>query len=65
MEEAVTKLMEQNAQINSKLELPCGLIPKVEETATKIQSLMSENAALRQDVTAQDAKIELLISQCQ
>ncbi len=36
MEEAVTKLVEQNAQINNKLELLCGLIPKVEEIDTKI-----------------------------
>jgi hypothetical protein len=39
MEEAVTKLVEQNAQINSKLELLCDLIPKVEEIDTKIYSL--------------------------
>ena len=62
MEEAVTKLVEQNAQINNKLELLCGLIPKVEEIDTKIQSLMSENAALRQDVAARDVKIEQLTS---
>ncbi len=65
MEETVKKLVEQNAQINRKLELLCGLIPKVEEINTKIQSLMSENAALHQDVTARDAKIEQLISPCQ
>jgi uncharacterized protein YoxC len=54
--------VEQNPQINSKLVLLCGLIPKVEEIDTKIQSLMSENAALRQDVAVRDAKIEQLTS---
>ncbi len=62
MEEAVTKLVEQNTQINNKLEMLCGLIPKVEEIDTKIQSLMNENAALRQDVAERDATIEQLTS---
>ncbi len=62
MEEAVAKLLEQNAQINTKLEMVCGLLPKVEEINTKIQSLATENAALRQDIAARDAKIEQLTS---
>ena len=62
MENAVAQLLEQNAQINSKLEMLCGLLPKVEEIDTKIQSWMSENAALRQDAAARDAKIEQLTS---
>jgi hypothetical protein len=39
MEETVKKLVEQKAQINSKLELLCGLIPKVEEMDTPRYSL--------------------------
>jgi len=63
MENAVAQLLEQNAQINSKLEMLCGLLPKVEEIDPKIQSLMTENAALRQDVIARDAKIDQLTNQ--
>jgi len=62
MENAVAQLLEQNAQINNKLEMLCGLLPKVEEIDSKIQSLMTENAALRQDVAARDVKIEQLTS---
>jgi outer membrane murein-binding lipoprotein Lpp len=62
MEEAVAKLLEQNAQINTKLEMLCGLLPKVEEINTKIQSLATENAALRQDIADRDAKIDQLTS---
>ncbi len=62
MEEAVAKLLEQNAHINNKLEMLCGLLPKVEEISSKIQSLSTENAALRQDIAARDAKIDQLTS---
>jgi len=62
MENAVAQLLEQNTQINSKLEMLCGLLPKVEEIDTKIQSLMSENVALRRDIAARDVKIEQLTS---
>jgi outer membrane murein-binding lipoprotein Lpp len=62
MEEAVAKLLEQNSHINNKLEMLCGLLPKVEEISTKIQSLATENAALRQDIAARDAKIDQLTS---
>jgi hypothetical protein len=62
MEEAVAKLLEQNAQINTKLEMLCGLLPKVEEINTKIQSLATENAAIRQDIADRDAKIDQLTS---
>ena len=62
MEEAVAKLLEQNSHINNKLEMLCGLLPKVEEISSQIQSLSTENAALRQDIAARDAKIEQLTS---
>jgi hypothetical protein len=62
MENPVAQLLEQNVQINNKLEMLCGLLPKVEEIDSKIQTLMSENAALRQDVAARDVKIEQLTS---
>jgi hypothetical protein len=62
MEEAVAKLLEQNAHINNKLEMLCGLLPKVEEINTKLQSLTAENVALRQDIAARDAKIDQLTS---
>jgi hypothetical protein len=55
MENAVAQLLEQNAQINNKLEMLCGLLPKVEEIDSKIQTLMSENAALRQDVASKSS----------
>jgi hypothetical protein len=63
MEEAVAKLLEQNAHINSKLETLCGILPKIEEIDSKIQSLMSENAALRKEVADRDSKIDQLTSQ--
>jgi hypothetical protein len=63
MEDTVAKLLEQNAQINSKLDLLCGLLPKVEEIDAKIQALMSDNSALRQQVADRDAKIEQLTGQ--
>jgi hypothetical protein len=63
MEEAVAKLLEQNANINSKLETLCGILPKIEEIDSKIQSLMSENAALRKEVADRDSKIDHLTSQ--
>jgi hypothetical protein len=63
MEEAVAKLLEQNANINSKLETLCGILPKIEEIDSKIQSLMSENAALRKEVADRDTKIDHLTSQ--
>jgi peptidoglycan hydrolase CwlO-like protein len=63
MEEAVAKLLEQNANINSKLETLCGILPKIEEIDSKIQSLMSENAALRKEVADRDSKIDQLTNQ--
>jgi hypothetical protein len=63
MEEALAKLLEQNANINSKLKTLCGILPKIEEIDSKIQSLMSENAALRKEVADRDSKIDHLTSQ--
>jgi hypothetical protein len=53
-------------QMNAKLDMICGKLPmldKIGEIETKIQVLVNENAALREEIAKRDDKIDQLTSQ--
>jgi hypothetical protein len=61
------KAMEDSiAQINAKLDMICGKLPmldKIGEIESKVQVLVNENAALREEISKRDEKIDQLTSQ--
>jgi hypothetical protein len=61
------KAMEDSiAQMNAKLDMICGKLPmldKIGEIESKVQVLVNENAALREEISKRDEKIDQLTSQ--
>ena len=54
------------AQMNAKLDMICGKLPmldKIGEIEAKVQVLVNENAALREEIVKRDDKIDQLTSQ--
>jgi len=54
------------AQMNAKLDMICGKLPmldKIGEIESKVQVLVNENAALREEISKRDEKIDQLTSQ--
>jgi hypothetical protein len=66
MEETIQLLLSQNAQMNAKLDMICGKLPKIDkidEIENQLQLLVSENTSLRQELVKRDEKIDQLTSQ--
>jgi hypothetical protein len=66
MEETIQQLLAQNAQMNAKLDMICGKLPKVDkidEIEIQLRQLVSENTSLRQELVKRDEKIDQLTSQ--
>jgi hypothetical protein len=66
MEETIQLLLQQNAQMNAKLDMICGKLPmidKIDEMENQLRQLVSENTSLRQEIVKRDEKIDLLTSQ--
>jgi len=66
MEETIQLLLQQNAQMNAKLDMICGKLPKIDkidEMEIQLRQLVTENTSLRQEIVKRDEKIDLLTSQ--
>jgi hypothetical protein len=66
MEETIQLLLQQNAQMNAKLDMICGKLPmidKIDEMENQLRQLVTENTSLRQEIVKRDEKIDLLTSQ--
>jgi hypothetical protein len=66
MEETIQQLLAQNAQMNAKLDMICGKLPKVDkidDIENQLRLLVTENTSLRQELVKRDEKIDQLTSQ--
>lgn len=63
MENTIAQLLAQNAQMNAKLDVICGKLPKIDEIDAKMEGLLAENAALRQELVKRDETIQQLTNQ--
>jgi hypothetical protein len=60
MEETIAQLLAQNAQMNAKLDVICGKLPKIDEIDAKMEGLLAENSMLRQELVKRDETIQQL-----